>query len=184
MKFKALFLGVSLIVSSLVNASCFKTYQDNLAETKTWIKNSNYDEVMYQSGVLATSTNLVVISTLAGGPGGPLISTAAAGGLIASLYLASTYINLRQEDGVKEALAKEALLSNSIALLKEAKIGNGPILQDAILGINRSISTAISLKNLADKINDQSERLVYCQNHDQVMSPAGILQTAIDELKK
>lgn len=184
MKFKALLLGTLILGSSLANASCFKTYQENLAETKTWIKNSNYDRAMYEAGVLATSTNLVVISALAGGPGGPLISTAAAGGLVASLYLASTYIDLRQEDGVEEALAKEALLSNSIALLKEAKIGNGPILQDAIIGINRSISTSISLKNLADKINEQSERRVYCQNPEQVMSPAGILQAAIDELKK
>lgn len=184
MKFKALILGTLLLGSSLANASCFKTYQDSLAETQSWIKNSNADRAMYEAGALATTTNVLVISALSGGAGGPLVSTAAGAGLIASLYMASTYINLREQDGVDEARAKEALLKNSIALLKEAKIGNGPILQDAIIGINRTISTSISLKNLADKINDQSDRLVYCQNTDQLMSSAGILQSAIDELKK
>ncbi len=182
MKFKTLLTATILLSSLAVNASCFKTYQDELGNVNNYIKNSNFDQAKKEGLGLATTTNVIVIASLSGA-GGPLVSTAAGAGLIASLYLASTYIDLRTEDGVDEALAKKSLLESSLALLREAKLGNGPLLQEAIVGVNRSVSTAISLKDLSEKINEQSIERAYCQDPDQVMSPAGILKTAIDELK-
>lgn len=183
MKFKTLITATALLGVMSAQASCFKDYQNQLSDVNTFIKESNYRQAMTEGLGLATTTNVLVIGALSGGVGGPLVSTAAGAGLIASLYMASTYIDLRAEDGVNEALAKRSLLESSLGLLREAKVGNGPILQDAILGVNRSISTSISLKDLADKINEQSSARVYCQNSEQVMSPAGILTSAINELK-
>lgn len=182
MRFKHLIAGSLLIASTLSQASCFNIYKDNLTQVNDFIKKSNHRQAMYEAGGLATTTNVIVIASLAG-TGGPLVSTAAGAGMIASLYLASTYIDLRVEDGVEEAFAKKSLLESSLNLLKQAKLGNGPLLQDAIVGINRSVSTAISLKDLADKIDKQSNERIYCQNPEEVMSPAGILKTAIEELK-
>lgn len=183
MNFKTLIAGLVLSTTMLAEASCFKTYQENLSEVNTYIKNSNLDRARYEGYALMTTTNVLVISALSGGAGGPLVSTAAGAGMIASIYLGSTYIQLRVQDGVEEAMARKALLESSLSLLREAKVGNGPVLQDAIYGINRTVSTSISLKNLADKINEQSENRVYCRSNDEIMSPSGILKTAIDELK-
>lgn len=178
-----LFMAASfLIVSTFVQASCYNDYKDNLVQVEDYIKKSNHKQVLYEAGALATTTNIIVIASLSG-TGGPLVSTAAGAGMIASLYLASTYIDLRTEDGVDEAFAKKSLLESSLNLLKQAKLGNGPLLQEAIVGINRSVSTSISLKDLAEMINKQSSDRIYCQNPDEVMSPAGILKTAIEELK-
>lgn len=182
MKLKALLTGIILSSSMLAQASCFNTYQENLVEVENHIKNSNYQQAKYEAYGLATTSNVLVLATLSG-TGGPLVSTAAGAGMIASLYLAATYIDLRVDNGVEEALAKKALLESSLSLLREARVGNGPVLQDATVGINQTVSTAISLKNLADKINEQNARNAYCQNADQIMSPAGMLKTAIDELK-
>lgn len=182
MKIKALLTGIILSSSMLAQASCFNTYQENLVEVENHIKSSNYQQAKYEAFGLATTSNVLVLAALSG-TGGPLVSTAAGAGMIASLYLASTYIDLRIDNGVEEALAKKALLESSLSLLREARVGNGPVLQDATVGINRTVSTAISLKNLADKINEQNARNVYCQSADQIMSPAGMLKTAIDELK-
>ncbi|MFP5387466.1 MAG: hypothetical protein ACLGHN_15415 [Bacteriovoracia bacterium] len=184
MKFKAFLAATLLIGSVMANASCFNVYQDHLKDTNTYIKNSNLSQARKEAFALMTTTNVIVISALSGGAGGPLVSTAAGAGLIASIYMGSTYIDLRVENGVDEALARKSLLESSLGLLREAKIGNGPMLQDAIVGINRSVSTSISLKDLADKINKQSNDRMYCENTEEVMSPAGILKTAIDELKE
>ncbi|MCM2351551.1 MAG: hypothetical protein NDI69_16125 [Bacteriovoracaceae bacterium] len=183
MKFKAILATTVLFGTLAAQASCFNAYQDQLSEVNTHIKNSNHSQAIKEGIALASTTNVIVISALSGGAGGPLVSTAAGAGLISSLYLASTYIDLRIEDGVEQALAKRSLLESSLSLLRQAKLGNGPLLQEAIVGVNRSVSTSISLKDLADKINEQSAERQYCQNSDQVMSPAGILTTAINELK-
>ena len=179
---KLLIAGSFLIASTLTQASCFNVYKDNLVQVEDFIQKSNHKQVLIEAGALATTTNAIVIAGLAG-TGGPLVSTAAGAGMIASLYLASTYIDLRTDDNVEEAFAKKSLLESSLNLLKQAKLGNGPLLQDAIVGINRSVSTSISLKDLAEKIDQQSNERIYCQNSEEVMSPAGILKTAIEELK-
>lgn len=183
MKFKTLFAAAALVGTMSSFASCFDTYQDQRKDVENFISNSNLKQASIEGLALASTTNVIVISALSGGVGGPLVSTAAGAGLITSLYLADAYINMRVEDGVEEAMAKRYLLESSLALLREAKLGNGPLLQDAIVGINRTVSTEISLKDLADKINDQSNNRLYCQNPEVVMSPAGILNSAIDSLK-
>lgn len=182
MKFKTLFTAAALLGTLSSFASCFDTYQDQRKEVENFIASSNYKQAVVEGLAVASTTNVIVIGALSGS-GGPLVSTAAGAGLITSLYLADVYINMRVEDGVEEALAKRYLLESSLALLREAKLGNGPLLQDAIVGVNRTVSTEISLKDLADKINEQSNNRLYCQNPEVVMSPAGILTSAIDSLK-
>lgn len=184
MKMKAVLASTLLFGSVLANASCFNVYQNSLQETETFIKNSNDFQARAEGLALVTTTNAIVIPSLSGGAGGPLVSTIAGVGLIASLYMGQTYINFRYEDGVEEARARRDLLKPSLRLLREAKIGNGPMLQETMIDINRSVSTDISLKDLSEKINQQSQDRVYCASSDEIMSPAGILKTAIDGLKE
>lgn len=182
MKFKTLLTAAALLGTMSSFASCFDIYKDQHKEVEKFIANSNSQQAMIEGMALSSTTNVIVIGALSGA-GGPLVSTAAGAGLITSLYLANIYIDMRLEDGVEEALAKKHLLESSLALLREAKLGNGPLLQEAIVGINRTVSTEISLKDLADKINEQNANRLYCQNTEVVMSPAGILTSAIDSLK-
>ena len=183
MKLRSLILTSVLMTASLANASCYNVYQEKLTDVKATIKNSNVDRAMKEALVLATSTNVIVIAALAGS-GGPLVSTYAGTGMVASIIFAQKYIEWRTTDSIEEAMAKKQLIESSLALLKEAKLGQGPLLQQAIAVINQNVSTAISMKDLAEKITEQNEARQYCQNTDQIHAPAGILELAINELKQ
>ena len=182
MKFKSLVIASVLMTSAFANASCYSVYQDKLADIKTSIKGSNASRAQKEAIVMAASTNIIVIAALAGS-GGPLVSSYAGTGMVASAIFAQKYIEWRTSDSAEEAMAKRQLIESSLALLKEAKIGQGPLLQQAIAVINANVSTAISMKDLADKITEQNEARQYCQNTDQIYAPAGILELAINELK-
>lgn len=171
-------LALSLTTQSF--ASCYESYQDSLKRADEIIEGSNYKQALVEGVALSVSTNIVLISALAG-MGGPSVSTIGGAGLISAVFLASKYIDLRVDADAKEAFEKRLLLNASINLLKEARVGNGPHLAQALSAINQNISNAISMKDLASTIVAQDEERLLCEN-DQIMSPAGIISLATAEL--
>lgn len=183
MKVKSLLLASALLISAQSFASCYTLYSAKRTEAKIFLDESNLKQAYVEAGALATTTNIIFIAALSGS-GGPLVSTVAGTGLVSSMYLAKKYIEFRIEDGVEAAQANIALLDSSLSLLKEARIGQGPHLQQAMAVINQHVSTDISMKDLADTINRQNEERLYCKAEDQIMSPAGILEVAIKDLSE
>lgn len=164
-------------------ASCYDNYQERRIQAEEIIKNSNYRQVYIEAGAISISTNIVVLAAVsATAAGGPLPSTIGGAGMVSGAMIASKYIDLRLDDDAKDAIQKKAILEASISLLKEARIGVGPHLAQALTVINQNVSTAISMKNLADVIVSQDISAMYCQN-ERIMSPAGIISLATEELK-
>jgi len=185
-KFTKLMLTACLSLSMASSfASCYENYQERRAQADEIIKNSNYKQTLVEAGAMSVSTNIVayvaILATSVGG--GPLPSTAGGLGMISGAMIADKYIDLRIDDEAKDAFQKKALLDASINLLKEARIGQGPHLVQALTAINQNVSTSISMKNLADTIVGQDNARVYCMD-DRIMSPSGIITLATQELKE
>lgn len=165
-------------------ASCYNNYVEKRNEVEEIIKNSNIKQATVEASALFISTNVVVIAALsAAGAGGVLPSTVGGGGMVSAALIAEKYLDIRMDDDAKEALQKRALLDASLGLLKEARIGQGPHLAQALMVINQNVSTAISMKNLADTIVGQDDAETYCQS-ERILSPAGIISMATEELKQ
>lgn len=184
---KSHFVLTTLMTLSLTSSSfgsCYDNYQERRKETEEVIKNSNYQQTLREASALSISTNIVVLAALsATGAGGVLPSTIGGLGLVSSSFFAKKYIEIRTDDDAQEALINNTLLEASLNLLKEARLGQGPNLAQALTIINQNVSPSISMKDLADVIVSQDTSRLYCQS-ERIMSPAGIIAMATEELKQ
>jgi len=187
MEFNKKILMATLLSFSMTSAfagSCYEDYQQRRAQAEEIIKNSNYKQALIEAGAISVSTNIIayaaILATSVGG--GPLPSTAGGIGMISGALIADKYIDLRVDDDAKEAFQKKSILDASLALLKEAHLGNGPHLAQALTAINENVSTSISMKDLADTIVEQDKSMLYCMD-DKIMSPSGIISLATASLK-
>lgn len=184
MKFYSL-LAASLFLSMQAFASCYEVYSMKLNEVNAKIEASNYNQEMERasniSGVSSTA-GLVAVSTATNGS--LLFTTASSAVTYASSKVSDFYIDFRIDDDIKKAAQVRKTLQNSLSLLKEARIGKGPMLQTAMGTVNNTISTEISMKNLADTIKAQDNLALYCQTEESILSADGILKLAMDELAR
>lgn len=185
MKFNKLMLTALLSLSVTSSfASCYENYQERREQAEKIIENSNYKQTLIEAGAISATTNIVVLAALSAvATGGPSPSTIGGAGMISGAFIAQKYVDLRLDDSAKDAFEKKALLDASINLLKEARIGQGPHLVQALTVINQNVSTSISMKNLADTIVSQDNDQVYCID-ERIMSPSGIIAVATQELKE
>lgn len=177
------FLATSLLLTTQAFASCYETYSTKLTEVNQKIAESNYDKEMSRAGMLSTvssTAGLVAVSTSTGGT--LLFTTGASAVTYASSKVSDFYIDFRIDDDIKKAAQVRATLETSLALLKEAQLGRGPMLQRAMVTVNNTISNEISMKDLADTIKGQDNFSLYCHDDDSILSADGILKLAMDEL--
>jgi hypothetical protein len=171
-----LFLGSSL--SSY--ASCYNDYKNHLDLVAEKIENSNYDEVKTQSIITAGTSAVVTTSTASGSSA--LVSTSVSAQLLGSLYLGKLLIDTRLSDDTKELIKTRDQLSNSISILKEIRLDEGPFLQQAMPRVWNEVSNDISLKKLREIMLELDNSRLFCKNGE-INSAAGMLNIAIEELK-
>lgn len=186
MKFNKKMILATLLSFSMTSAfasSCYENYQERRAQADQIIKDSNYKQAIIEAGAISVSVNIVAYSAIMATSvgGGPIPSTAGGAGMLTGAYIADKYIDLRLDEDAKDAFQKRSILDASLALLKEARIGSGPHLAQALTAINQNVSTSISLKNLADTIVEQDAAQLYCLD-DRIMSPSGIISLATEDL--
>src|SRR5690554_340713 len=178
-------LAASLILTSQAFGSCYETYSEKLQEVNTKIAHSNFDKEMERASMLSTVSSFAGLAAVSTSTSGSLLFTTSTSAVTyASSKVSDFYIDLRIEDDIKKAVHVRNTLENSLALLKEARIGKGPMLQRAMGTVNNTISTDISMKNLADTIKAQDNLSLYCQNEESILSADGILKLAMDELAR
>lgn len=182
MKFASI-ISLSLLISTQAFASCYETYTTKLAEVNEVIAQSNYDEEVKRAGILSSvssTAGLVAVSTSTGGS--LLFTTGSSAVTYSASKITDFYIDFRVQDDIKKAVQVRATLETSLALLKEAQIGRGPMLQRALVTVNKTISTDISLKDLAETIKSQNNVNLFCQNEESILSADGIIKSAMEDL--
>lgn len=170
-----------LALSFGAQATCYKEYLDGLESTKAAIENSNIDEARKEGMAIAGGLALTTTSTATGGSMAAFSTISAQ--FIAAIYTGTLWVDLRVSDDTEQLLKNEKALEAALSILKEARIGNGPYLQGAMPRVWRDVSNEISLRQVAAKVLELDRARAFCPNGE-VASPAGILNQAVQELKR
>lgn len=176
-------LALSLVLSTSAFASCYDQYSEKALELDTYITNSNYKRAHIEGMVLSSASYTSTAVAVTGASMNPFLAVAIllnAGS--ASEYVSKKYIDLRISDKTDEVLALSAKLQINLKLLKEARIGKGPTLQQAMSVVNEQISTEISMKQLATAIKELDDQNAFCENEVSLMTHEGIVETAARHL--
>lgn len=196
---KKLIVASIFTIGTLANAfgGCESSYVNYLKSANDREKSrreySGKVELLTMSGTgigafVATDLGSKAILASTAGVDSTLMSTAVVPFFAAGLFLGGmTSIKIAEKyvEGDKSPSELENIneLSSSLRLIKEAKAGEGTVLESFMPIVWREVNSSVSLIDFSGAINKLNDENDFCQNLEELSTRNGILKKAITQLK-